>query len=131
MECAAIDVVVVVVWGVPGVAPAAGGAAAIVVTNKLRTRVSAVACLFLCVQAGFFAFLRLGAVPSFSPIATPMFPVDHNLWSTLAPLSLSSREMWSSFFFGQDFLQEVSSLISLSLSHHSHLEISSSLYVMT
>ena len=71
MECAAIVVVVVVVWGVPGVAPAAGGAAAIVVTNKLRTRASAVACLFLCVQAGFF-FVRLGAVPSFSPIATPI-----------------------------------------------------------
>ena len=49
-----------------------------------------------------------------------MFLVDHNLWSTLPPppISLSSREMWS-LFFGQDFLQKVSSLsrhrLSLSL----------------
>ena len=40
------------------------------VTNKLRTRVSAVACSFL-VRSSWF-FVRLGAVPSFSPIATPM-----------------------------------------------------------
>ena len=92
MECAAIVDVVVVVWGVPGVAPAAGGAAAIVVTNKLRTRASAVACLFLCVQAGFFfLFVRLRAVPSFSPIATPIsskldFQVSPQLKSIVSPV---------------------------------------------
>ena len=69
MECAAIVVVVVVVWGVPGVAPAAGGDATIVVTNKLWTCVGC--CLrFSCAfKLGFF--VRLGAVPSFLPIATP------------------------------------------------------------
>ena len=47
-----------------------------------------------------------------------MFPVDHNLWSTLPPphLSLVMRDVLVIFFFGQDFLQKVSSLLSLSLS---------------
>ena len=40
------------------------------VTNKLRTHASAVACAFLVCSS--WVFLRLGAVPSFSPIATAM-----------------------------------------------------------
>ena len=65
-----------------------------------------------------------------------MFLVDHNLWSTLPPPppSLSRHERCGHLFFGQGFLQKVSSLSRrrrrLSLSSHS-LEISSSLYVMT
>ena len=61
-----------------------------------------------------------------------MFPVDHILWSTLPPPSLSRHEMCGHLFLAKTFCKKshLSRRLSLSLSHHS-LEISSSLYVMT
>ena len=61
MECAAIPVVAVVVWVVPSVAPAAGGAATIVGYKQTTDSCIGFCLLFLCVQAGFF-FCAIGCV---------------------------------------------------------------------
>ena len=65
-----------------------------------------------------------------------MFPVDHNWWSTLPPpppppppISLVRRDVL--IFFCQNFLQKVSSLVSLSLSLIAHLSLSHHLISLT